>query len=339
LDSSADIVRILPMIDPQSATRKPASVAGRVIASSRLTLGIAAVERDTGLPKDTLRVWERRYGFPQPERDEQGGRAYSQHDVEKLRVLRHLLDAGHRPGRIVRQPIEALRVLAGQAAEAARAAGNGERHDDQFRQALALVGAHDFDALRASLSQAVLRLGLGRFLTGYATPLGQTVREACARGVLEAYEERLFIESMLAVVRHAIAGMPPARGAPRVLLASFPHDGRGLGLLMAEALFGLEACTCWSLGTQAPLLDIVRAAEAQPADIVVLSSSSMLTPGQVHDGLADLRAKLPAGIEIWVGGRYPTVQRRLPAGVVVLAELADIARQVARWHGQHARTS
>jgi len=30
---------------------------------------ISAVERDTGLSKDTLRVWERRYGFPKPLRD------------------------------------------------------------------------------------------------------------------------------------------------------------------------------------------------------------------------------------------------------------------------------
>ena len=28
-------------------------------------LSIAAVERETGLGKDTLRAWERRYGFPE----------------------------------------------------------------------------------------------------------------------------------------------------------------------------------------------------------------------------------------------------------------------------------
>ena len=39
-------------------------------------LPIAAVERDTGLAKDTLRVWERRYGFPQPGRDANGERTY-----------------------------------------------------------------------------------------------------------------------------------------------------------------------------------------------------------------------------------------------------------------------
>ena len=52
-----------------------------------ITLSIAAVERDTGLSKDTLRVWERRYGFPLPGRDGIGERAYTLEQVEKLRVI------------------------------------------------------------------------------------------------------------------------------------------------------------------------------------------------------------------------------------------------------------
>ena len=35
---------------------------------------IAAVEREVGLSKDVLRVWERRYGFPLPSRDAPGER-------------------------------------------------------------------------------------------------------------------------------------------------------------------------------------------------------------------------------------------------------------------------
>ena len=58
---------------------------------------IAAVERDTGLSKDTLRVWERRYGFPKPRRDQHDERLYSLPDLEKLRLLRLLIDYGHRP--------------------------------------------------------------------------------------------------------------------------------------------------------------------------------------------------------------------------------------------------
>ena len=64
-------------------------------------LSIAEVERDTGLGKDTLRVWERRYGFPVPARDGQGQRFYTQAEVDRLRQIATLLRAGHRPGRVV----------------------------------------------------------------------------------------------------------------------------------------------------------------------------------------------------------------------------------------------
>ena len=45
-------------------------------AAASAGLSIAAVERETRLSKDVLRVWERRYGFPRPERDANGERCY-----------------------------------------------------------------------------------------------------------------------------------------------------------------------------------------------------------------------------------------------------------------------
>ena len=51
---------------------------------------IAAVERDTGLSKDVLRMWERRYGFPVPERDANGERLYpAAQGVEQQRAPGH----------------------------------------------------------------------------------------------------------------------------------------------------------------------------------------------------------------------------------------------------------
>src|SRR5690606_41518060 len=120
-------------------------------------------------------VWGGGYGLPLPQRDEQGARAYSQEDVEKLRVLRRLLDAGHRPGRIVRQPIEALQALASQAATASRPSGADEVPDGELRRYIDLVRAHDVEALRGALSQAALRLGIGRFVMERAAPLNQLI--------------------------------------------------------------------------------------------------------------------------------------------------------------------
>ncbi|PTT81921.1 hypothetical protein DBR42_17435, partial [Pelomonas sp. HMWF004] len=56
------------------------------------SVGIAAVERDTGISKETLRVWERRYGFPAPWRDAAGERLYAPEQVQRLRLIKRLLD-------------------------------------------------------------------------------------------------------------------------------------------------------------------------------------------------------------------------------------------------------
>ena len=62
---------------------------------------ISLVERDTGITKDTLRIWERRYGFPLPERNEQGERLYPDDQVARLLTIRKLIDHGMRPNRVV----------------------------------------------------------------------------------------------------------------------------------------------------------------------------------------------------------------------------------------------
>ena len=54
--------------------------------------GIAEVERETGLGKDTLRVWERRYGFPTPSRDPQGERLYDEAMIDIPAFLRRQAD-------------------------------------------------------------------------------------------------------------------------------------------------------------------------------------------------------------------------------------------------------
>ena len=92
-----------------------------------LTMSIAAVERDTGLSKDTLRVWERRYNFPNPERDAQGERSYPLEQIEKLRLIKRLLDVGHRPSRLVTLPMSDLQALSERSADAQGLSGPTRR--------------------------------------------------------------------------------------------------------------------------------------------------------------------------------------------------------------------
>src|SRR5215216_2515246 len=53
-----------------------------------------AVARETGVPADTFRAWERRYGMPRPQRTPGGHRLYSERDIAVIRWLRDRTDEG-----------------------------------------------------------------------------------------------------------------------------------------------------------------------------------------------------------------------------------------------------
>ena len=308
------------------------------------TYSIAAVERDTGLSKDTLRVWERRYGFPQPERDGAGDRVYPAEQVDRLRTIRRLMDAGHRPGRIVGLEPEALQALQGevtapQQRRAQRTPVDGATDtdtDDALAPFLDLVARHDVQKLRSQLQQAFLRMGLVDFVTLLVAPLTTAVGEAWVQGRIQVFEEHLYTECLTGVLRNAIVEVaPPAAAAsPRVLLTTFPQEAHGLGLLMVETLLALEGCHCLPLGPQTPVADIARAAQACRADIVALSFTPVVGAQAAQASLRELRQRLPPQVAIWAGGQAPFLQTRKLPGVTVLTTLGALHGQVADWRAK-----
>ncbi len=295
-------------------------------------IGIAAVERDTGINKETLRVWERRYGFPSPWRDAAGERLYPPEQVQRLRLVKRLLDAGHRPGRVVAASPEALAALL---QPAAAAAGDGAAAPEapEIQACVALLQRHDIDGLRRALSQAVLRRGLAGSITAVFAPLTTRIGELWMGGTLEVFEEHIYSESLQLALRQAIHALPPAQGqGPRVLLTTLSGESHALGLLMAEALLSLEGAACLSLGVQTPLAQIPAAVAAHRAHVIALSFSGLLPNRAVLDGLAALRELVPAPVEIWAGGSSRALRLPgCPAGVRCLEGLGSIGPEVGRW--------
>ncbi len=302
-----------------------------------ITVSIAAVERDTGLSKDTLRVWERRYGFPMPVRDAYGERAYPLDQVEKLRVIKRLLDNGHRPGRVVAMSVEELQSI-GESLSAAPQRFTATGNTD-LREYIAAIKSHDVQGLRRQLGQAMMRLGVGGFVCDLVAPLNVMVGDAWMRGQIEVFEEHMYTESVNIMLRNAISVGPIAseQASPRVLLTTFPQEPHGLGLLMAEVMLSLEGANCVSLGTQTPIWDIVLAATAHKVSIVALSFTASQNPNYVSNGLDELRSKLPAHIEIWAGGGCPIIHRKSIEGVRAIADLQSIRDAVGAWRAKPIR--
>ena len=269
-------------------------------------MNIGAVERDTGLGKDTLRVWERRYGFPQPVRDANGERLYPAVQVERLRLIKRLIDQGHRPGRLFAAGEDELRQLASAPQPPLRAAAAPDDRGGAIADILARLKAHDAQGLRQALGQAMLRQGLERFVLNTVAALNRAVGDAWMRGELAIFAEHLYSEQLNSLLRQAIGNLPAnfnnPDGQPRILLTTVPEERHVLGLLMAECLLSLDGATCISLGAQTPLADIVQAAAAHRVDIVALSFSSSFPARQTGPLLAQLRAMLPPEVRLWAGG-------------------------------------
>jgi DNA-binding transcriptional MerR regulator/methylmalonyl-CoA mutase cobalamin-binding subunit len=300
---------------------------------SGMMLNISAVERETGLSKDVLRMWERRYGFPKPVRDENGERQYTVAEVAKLRAIKRLMDVGTRPGKIIHKLQDELNGMADQ-----RSAPRGEPIAPALeRDILAILHAHDAPGLQHALANLLMRQGLQRFVLETLAPLNRVVGEAWMRGELQVFEEHLYTEQLQVALRAAINAFPRQSGTPRVLLTTFPGEQHGLGLLMVEALLVPEGTQCISLGVQTPLEDIRRAALAHKAHLVALSFSAAFPVRQAGDGLATLRRQLPPTTTLWAGGEMTRRVRKTLPGVVLIPDLASAIVALKSWRAHQAQ--
>ena len=287
---------------------------------TEVPLNISAVERETGLSKDVLRIWERRYGFPEPKRDDNAERQYPPEQVAKLRAIKRLMDTGMRPGKLMRRSLAELNALAETRAGPRREAVAPALE----RDLLALLKSHNAPALQHALANQLMRQGLQRFVLETVASLNRTVGEAWMRGELQVFEEHLFTEQVQVALRTAVNAFPRQAGVPRVLLTTFPGEHHGLGLLMVEALLVPEGAQCISLGTQTPIDDIRNAALAHKVHVVALSFSAAFPLRQAGEGLATLRRQLPAAVALWAGGEMTRRLRKSLPGVLLIPELGDV---------------
>ena len=302
--------------------------------SDHAALPIASVERETGLSKDTLRVWERRYGFPVPARDAKGERLYPIGQVRRLVQIKRLMDRGHRPGKLLMLDEAALDAL-----DAPLSFVHPETSTQQLDAWMRLVETHDHEAMQPLFHRDLIRRGMSRFVQDTAAPLIHRVGEAWARNQIGVFEEHLFSQHLEKLFREALTGVALTEGKPRILLTTLSGEEHTLGLLMVEALLTVEDAYPVLLGPQTPISEIVRAAQAKQVDVVCLSFSTSYPTNQTIQGLTDLRQALPANVAIWAGGFGVKALRKPIEGVHMIPEFADLFAALAGWRHQNQANS
>lgn len=283
---------------------------------------ITDVERETGIGRDTLRVWERRYGFPTPQRNQRGEREYGQDQVERLRLIKQLLDSGQRPGKLLPLNLPRLQQLAQQSLPQQSLNVDAER-------LVNLLGTTDSCAVRHRLELLLHQHGLRLFLTEVVAPLNHAVGDAWFHGRLGVLEEHRYVEELRSLLTVAMQVLQAPRSGLRAVLTTLPGEQHGVGLLMAACMLALEGVEVLQLGVQTPLEEISRGAVENRCRLVGLSCSSYPQRRTTTSQLVRLRTLLPKEIDLWAGGSGVTGLPAMPCGIRLFNDLQQIPAAVA----------
>ena len=271
-------------------------------------LSIGAVERDSGIARDTLRIWERRYGFPEPLRNDKGERMYPEGQLRRLQRIRRLLDQGLRPGKVVALNDDDLDLLEAELYP-------DESSSDSIEHILTVLQTSGGLELEAALTETYQQQGMQVFITETVIPLLYVVGERWAKGKLQIFEEHLLSEVLTRFLNSEISAIQKTSMKPRVLLATLPGEEHTLGLLMFSALLSARNVSVTNLGGEVPLDQIVLAVDRLNVDALGITFSGAYQYENIRSNLIELRDSIPENVDIWLGGEGVKRMRKLPPGV------------------------
>ncbi|MBI5537372.1 MAG: MerR family transcriptional regulator [Deltaproteobacteria bacterium] len=258
---------------------------------------IQLVSRSTGVTADTLRMWERRYGFPDPKRDLRGNRLYTEDDIERLQHVKRALQAGFKPSEVVSKPLAEVARLVSRAAHVQKDVGRPSRGSTLIDA----VVLGDATAARADIRRAALALGPKVFVVDYVAPLVAEIGRLWAAGKLEVHQEHLASDLLCTQLRAMFSSFEDT-GTPVVAMATLSGEHHQLGLWMAALYLVAEGARVWMLGPDMPAEQIVRAMQGLNANVAAVSISPSADLHAVRQDLSRMLALLPPGTELWAGG-------------------------------------
>ncbi len=243
-------------------------------ASDEPLYNIGIVARMTGIPVATLRVWERRYGFPQSSRTPGGHRLTSEREVARLRWVKARVDEGMQTG----QAIRALQHLEqqGRSPEAQPSTPPREIITDAslsaYRDRLTAALLVNDLALAGQLLADVLGLyPLESLLLEVLIPTLNAIGMAWLNDEINVATEHLatnFLRQQMLMWMNS--GPQPYAGVQPLLLACAPDEWHEGSLMALGVLLRRRRWPVAYLGQNMPLKDLAQIAKQMNTPGIVL---------------------------------------------------------------------
>ena len=244
---------------------------------------IAEVEERSQLSSALLRQWERRYGFPRPERSPGGHRLYSEADLEALRHIKNWIADGVAPSQAVKRYLESLTQEGPRPPEALSV----ELEDSLVRA--------DTEAAERVLSEAFRLHSLETVVLEVISPCLRSIGDGWHLGRVSTAQEHLASTYLRGRLQELFNLMGGSLG-PVVVVSTLPGEQHEIGGLITALFLRRAGYHVYYLGPNTPLQDLKAFTERVQAKALVLSAMQPVSLDSLpHNALAGLAPVIVVG--------------------------------------------
>lgn len=286
---------------------------------------IGTLARLTGVTTHAIRIWERRYEALQPARTAGGARLYTDLDLQRLRVIKKLLDRGYTISALASLDLAELMRLAPPEALPARPTISAEaqrRAYGMIEELLAAVAELDLERAGRTLVQASNAFSPHDLVTSVLAPALDEIGSRWESGEICIASEHA-ASAMLRTQLGALLAAQPVNGKSPVVCTTPAGEQHELGALLAAVLIAMHGRRAIYLGANLPAEQIAQAVRMSRANSVALSVVG-LSPEDTRREVEALCRVLPADVQVLVGGRRVADVPHLPERVQVLSSLPEL---------------
>lgn len=325
-------------------------VAGAASESDVKRHPIQVVSLRTGLSKDVLRAWERRYGVVEPARTDTGRRLYSDRDIDHLRLLKKASGAGRSLKRLsklsrtdlaqlVEEDAVARELQRAEEAEAVIVGSDGphETTSDLVGEALTAVEALDREGLHETLDRAVVTLPPADLVEQMIAPLMQRIGQLWWERRLNPRHEHLASTAVQATLDQVIGALGRRSGhRPHIVCATPDGQRHEIGAMLVAVTAAAADWRVTFLGADLPVDEIAAAAVALGVEGVAISLVHPEDDPDLPAAIRQLRQLLRPEIRLFAGGRAASAYRDAleDAGAEVFSELVTLRRRLVQLRSQ-----
>ena len=261
---------------------------------------IHIVAKLTGLSKDVIRVWERRYGLVKPSRSSNRYREYSDEEVALLRFVKAQMEQGATIGSLAAEghdPLVArMRIATPVSAE------DQKPHERLLDDLVGSLDPLDKAGFERRLNGAVAVIPFEEAVQRILLPLQRRVGELWHQGRLniavEHYVTKIIQQKLFSVMNQLSVN----EFGPRILIACPEGETHEIGAQAVAYIAATRGCHVYYLGPNLPSSDLVIFGETITPDLILLSLTEVKSEASALQQLKELEL-LATRWPVAVGGQ------------------------------------